>query len=225
VDATVTVSVPGSGNKTKQVSYPSPLLDSSKQTSLLPMLLDKCTTNDLADLPPRVNISTASPTVLSAFVGVSPTSSSGGTNSSSSSSGSSSGSGTTSGTTSGTSTTTSGTNKSSSSSGGQPLTADDIQTILSTRPTPDKMSDPTYATAAWLVTDANLPLQTLLTIDTFFTGRSQVYRIQSVGYSDQGGPIARVEAVIDTNMGRPRIVLWRDLSELGRGFDLPRSGQ
>jgi hypothetical protein len=28
--------------------------------------------------------------------------------------------------------------------------------------------------------------------------------------------------VIDTNMGRPRIVYWRDLSELGKGFDLPR---
>jgi hypothetical protein len=29
------------------------------------------------------------------------------------------------------------------------------------------------------------------------------------------GPTIRVEAVIDTNGGRPRIIAWRDLSELG----------
>jgi hypothetical protein len=43
-----------------------------------------------------------------------------------------------------------------------------------------------------------------------------------VGYFDQGGFMARIEAVIDTNGGRPRIIYWRDLSELGKGFDIPR---
>jgi hypothetical protein len=29
-----------------------------------------------------------------------------------------------------------------------------------------------------------------------------------------------VEAIVDTNMkGRPRIIAWRDLSELGKGID------
>ena len=40
--------------------------------------------------------------------------------------------------------------------------------------------------------------------------------------SAKGGPMARVEAVIDTNGGKPRIVYWRDLSELGKGFDIQR---
>jgi hypothetical protein len=31
-----------------------------------------------------------------------------------------------------------------------------------------------------------------------------------------------VEAVIDANQGHPRIVYFRDLSDLGRGFELPR---
>ena len=52
------------------------------------------------------------------------------------------------------------------------------------------------------------------------TARSQVYRVQAIGYFDAGGPSARLEAVIDTNGGRPRIVYWRDLTELGRGYDL-----
>jgi hypothetical protein len=57
-------------------------------------------------------------------------------------------------------------------------------------------------------------------LDKFVTARSQVYRVQSVGYFDQHGPTARVEAVIDTNQGRPRIVYLRDLTEMGRAFDL-----
>ena len=41
--------------------------------------------------------------------------------------------------------------------------------------------------------------------------------MEVLGYfEDKKGPIARVEAVIDTNFGRPRIILWRDWSELGR---------
>ena len=58
------------------------------------------------------------------------------------------------------------------------------------------------------------------TLERYITARSQVYRVQVVGYLDNGGPTARVEAVIDTNLGRPRIVYFRDLTELGKGFDV-----
>jgi hypothetical protein len=44
--------------------------------------------------------------------------------------------------------------------------------------------------------------------------------VQSLGYFDAGGSTARIEAVIDTNGGRPRIIYWRDLTELGKGFNL-----
>jgi hypothetical protein len=44
--------------------------------------------------------------------------------------------------------------------------------------------------------------------------------VQSVGYFEGGGPSARIEAVIDTNAGRPRIIYWRDLTELGKGYEL-----
>jgi hypothetical protein len=106
------------------------------------------------------------------------------------------------------------------------LTDSDVQNIISKRPTPDVAgSDPLYQTAAWLVTECNIPADTMKKLDPYVTGKTQVYRIQALGYSQRGGPTARVEAVIDTNMGRPRIVYWRDLSELGKGFDLPRGEQ
>jgi hypothetical protein len=77
-----------------------------------------------------------------------------------------------------------------------------------------------YRSPAWLVTEANLPVSTVRSLEKYVTTRSQVYRVQVLGYFDAGGPSARLEAVIDTNSGRPRIVYWRDLTELGRGYDL-----
>jgi hypothetical protein len=42
--------------------------------------------------------------------------------------------------------------------------------------------------------------------------------VQVLGYFDQGGPAVRLEAIIDVNSGYPRIVMVRDLTELGRGL-------
>ena len=102
------------------------------------------------------------------------------------------------------------------------LTDGDVQTILSLRPSPSATEppDPIFQTPAWLITEANLSPDTLRTLERYITTRTQVYRVQVVGYFDGGGPTARIEAVIDTNNGRPRIVHWRDLTELGKGFNL-----
>jgi type II secretory pathway component PulK len=98
----------------------------------------------------------------------------------------------------------------------------DVSTIQSARPNPTSgsASDPIYQTTAWLYTEAGLSPDVLKTLDRFVTARTQVYRIQVVGQFSGNGPSARIEAVIDTNRGRPRFVYWRDLSELGRGFNM-----
>ena len=102
------------------------------------------------------------------------------------------------------------------------LTDADVQSILSQRPSPSATEPPDaiFQTPAWLITEANLSAETLRTLERYITARTQVYRVQVVGYYEGGGPSARVEAVIDTNLGRPRIVYFRDLTELGKGFDL-----
>jgi hypothetical protein len=78
-------------------------------------------------------------------------------------------------------------------------------------------------TAAWLVSSAGLPPQKFRAIEKYVTGTSMVYRVQVVGYVSGGGPMSRVEAVIDTNLGSPRIVYFRDLGDLDnpRGFPHP----
>jgi type II secretory pathway component PulK len=98
----------------------------------------------------------------------------------------------------------------------------DAQSIIAHRPslTSADTPDPIFQTPAWLITEANLTPATLKTLENYVTAGSGVYRIQSIGYFDGGGPTARIEAVIDTNNQRPRIVSWRDLTELGKGFEL-----
>jgi type II secretory pathway component PulK len=101
------------------------------------------------------------------------------------------------------------------------LAATDVQTIISTRPNPSSTDppDPIFQTTTWLITEANLSPTTVQALDKYITARTQVYRVQAIGFFEKGGPTARIEAVIDTNMGYPRVLYRRDLSELGRGYD------
>lgn len=100
------------------------------------------------------------------------------------------------------------------------LTADEVAAIVAARDA--QTADPT---AAWLVTAANLNPTKFKAIERYVTGgKSNTYRVHSVGYFGKaGGAVARVEAVIEMVQSKPRIVYFRDLTDLGRGFeDLPR---
>ena len=77
---------------------------------------------------------------------------------------------------------------------------------------------------AWLLTSGTLTKDQFKQFEPYLTGRSQVYRVQVVGYFEGGGPIARAEAVIDLSGTSPRIRCFEDLTPLGRGFD-PRTLQ
>jgi type II secretory pathway component PulK len=113
-----------------------------------------------------------------------------------------------------------------SDANGQPLLdATTVQNIVSSRPTytGNAAPDPIYQTPAWLVTQAGVTADKMAALDQYITARSQVYRLQALGYLDGGGPTARVEAIIDVNAGRPRVVYYRDLTGLGKGFNLQSS--
>jgi type II secretory pathway component PulK len=171
IDATINWTV-GTGRNQTTVTMQSPL--QSKNTTqleqLLPSLLDKTTTQQLSELPARVNVNTAARTVLMCLPGTNDT---------------------------------------------------EVQSILDNQPgTTADPSDPTYQTQAWLMFKANLPVARMQALERYVTARTQVYRMQSIGRLDGGGPTARVEAVVDTNAGKPRILMMRPLADLGRGFDL-----
>ena len=58
----------------------------------------------------------------------------------------------------------------------------------------------------------------------YVTTRGDVFRAQVVGYFDGGGVSARAEVVIDATIPLPRILFWRDISHLGRGYALQTLG-
>lgn len=98
----------------------------------------------------------------------------------------------------------------------------DVQAIISARPkfTGSSSSNEIFQTPVWLMTEVNPPmtLDLLKKLERTITTRTQVYRVQVMGEFENGqGPVARVEAVIDTNGGHPRILAYRDLTDLGRG--------
>jgi hypothetical protein len=101
------------------------------------------------------------------------------------------------------------------------LTQDDANNATAAAPnlTP---GDPATTTAAWLVTQGGISPSAFIKLEPYVTGFTQTYRVQSLGYFASGGPVARMEAVIDTNQGQPRIIYFRDLSDLGAGFTPPR---
>ncbi len=101
------------------------------------------------------------------------------------------------------------------------MTEDVVYQILQARPTGDldQAQAAIYRTPTWLITEAGFEPTMVRQFEQYFTTRSQVYRVQVIGYYELGGPSVRLEAVIDTNYGRPRFLYWRDLTELGRGYD------
>ncbi|WP_088253362.1 type II secretion system protein GspK [Fimbriiglobus ruber] len=107
------------------------------------------------------------------------------------------------------------------------LTAADVATIVNARGS-QSPTDPATTTGAWIFTQAGIDPSKFAALEQYITGKTMTYRVHSVGYFasngsiGNGGAVARVEAVIDTNQGTPRFLYYRDVTDLGRGFDLPR---
>ena len=76
------------------------------------------------------------------------------------------------------------------------------------------------ATAGWLVIENLIDLPTMQQLDRFVTARGGIYRVQSIGYFDEGDRFTRLEAVIDTTQPKkpPMVISLTDLTKLGRGY-------
>lgn len=76
----------------------------------------------------------------------------------------------------------------------------------------------------WLVTESIVSLDQMRALLPFITAGGDVFRSQIIGYFQGGGASTRVELVFDATDVEPRILFWRDLSHLGRGFALQTLG-
>jgi hypothetical protein len=87
------------------------------------------------------------------------------------------------------------------------------------------VTDITRQTSGWLLINGLTDLLTLRKLDRYLTVRGNVYRVVSVGHFDQGGPLVRVEAVIDGTLQPPRVIFQRDLTHLGPGYRIDQLSQ
>src|SRR5262249_50106211 len=85
------------------------------------------------------------------------------------------------------------------------LSDSDVQPILSARPSlmANQGADPTFLTPAWLISQAGLTPAKAKSLEKYVTAQSQVFRVQVLGYFENGGPGARVAALIHPNPGPP----------------------
>jgi len=76
----------------------------------------------------------------------------------------------------------------------------------------------------WLLTSGIVTLEEMKLLSPFVCAAGDVFRAQVVGYYEDGRAASRAEVIFDASGAVPRIVSFRDISHLGRGFPLELLG-
>ncbi len=92
------------------------------------------------------------------------------------------------------------------------------QQMIDSKGQPQSETIAQHGTTGWLLMNGQVDLPTMQALDQFITARGEVFRAQVIGHFDAGGPVCRLEAIIDATTLPPKLVQLRDLTDLGRGF-------
>ncbi len=95
-----------------------------------------------------------------------------------------------------------------------------VDEILANRTLDPSDEDPAQRHETWILSRGIVTLDEMKDLMPYITAGGDVFRAQVVGYFDSAGPAARIETIIDATTPAPRILFWRDISHLGRGFPL-----
>jgi DNA uptake protein ComE-like DNA-binding protein len=96
--------------------------------------------------------------------------------------------------------------------------------ILAARSADAATADPGRAYETWLLSEGIVTLAEMKVLLPFICGGGDAYRAQVVGYVQGGQASCRAEVVVEATSPMPRVVLWRDLTHLGRGYSLETLG-
>jgi hypothetical protein len=98
------------------------------------------------------------------------------------------------------------------------LEVEQVEAILEARAA--ESDDPNRNFETWPMVEGIVTLDQMRNLLPLLTGGGDVYRAQIVGYFESTGLAHRQEVVIDATTVNPKIISFRDLSHLGRAFDL-----
>ena len=104
------------------------------------------------------------------------------------------------------------------------MTPDIVSQIVSRRDVEQTNENPARRHETWLLQEGVVTLEEMKQMMLFVTGGGNVYRAQVVGYYQGGQAASRAEVVFDASSSMPRILFWRDISHLGRGYALETLG-
>ncbi len=99
-----------------------------------------------------------------------------------------------------------------------------VDTIMSERVLNPIEAEPHRRHETWLLSEGHVTLEQMKALMPFVTGGGNVFRAQTIGYFDRGGPAVRIEVILDATTKPAVVAFWRDLSHLGRGYDLETLG-
>ena len=91
-----------------------------------------------------------------------------------------------------------------------------LELIIANRDTSLGANQPTQMYETWLLTQGLVDLAKMKTLLPMITSGGDVYRARVVGYFDGGGPVSRVEVVIDATTRPPTIIRRWELDSLGQ---------
>ena len=99
------------------------------------------------------------------------------------------------------------------------ITADQAMQIVSLRSPLGADQNLSYLHETWPLEQGIVTLEEMKELMPFVTAQGDVFRAQVIGYYDGGGATSRVEVVIDAaSSDLPRILSWRELGHLGKGY-------
>lgn len=83
-------------------------------------------------------------------------------------------------------------------------------------PMPDVIAQ--RITPGWLLIEGLVDLPTMRILAPYLTTRGSVFSAQIVGYFGEGGPITRLDVMIDATASPSTVLSVRDLTNLGKGY-------
>ncbi len=104
------------------------------------------------------------------------------------------------------------------------ITPEIVDQILMRREIDNTVVQPGRRHETWLLQEAIVSLDEMKTMMPFVCGGGNVYRGQIVGYFQGGQASSRAEVIFDATYTLPRVLFWRDISHLGRGYALETLG-
>lgn len=97
------------------------------------------------------------------------------------------------------------------------LSEEQIQDIIDTRV---ELDSDRKITPAWLITDAGIDLDTFEKIAGRICARGNRFVIESLGYSDHGGTMTRLQVVVEMRGPVAQVMYYRDITHLGTNYPI-----